>query len=39
MRLLLAKGADVNAQGGESGTALQAAAYGNYVEAMRLLLH
>lgn len=36
--LLLRQGADVNAQGGEYGNALQAASYGDHVEVVKLLL-
>ncbi|KAJ7833979.1 ankyrin repeat-containing domain protein [Mycena olivaceomarginata] len=36
--LLLAKGADPNAQGGEYGTALQAASYGGHTKTVALLL-
>jgi ankyrin repeat protein len=38
IQLLLDKGADVNAQGGEYGNALQAASWGGHQEAVRLLL-
>ena len=38
IRLLLDKGADVNAQGGKHGNALQAAAYTGNLEVTRLLL-
>ncbi|KAF2675923.1 hypothetical protein K458DRAFT_437678 [Lentithecium fluviatile CBS 122367] len=37
-RLLLDKGADVNAQGGDFGNALQAASYGGHELVVRLLL-
>lgn len=36
--LLLGQGADMNAQGGEYGNALQAASYGGHVEVVKLLL-
>ena len=38
VELLLAKGADVNAQGGRYGTALQAALYRGHEEVVELLL-
>jgi hypothetical protein len=38
VQLLLEKGADVNAQGGECGNALQAAAQGGHLEIVQLLL-
>ena len=38
IQLLLDKGADINAQGGEYGNALQAAAFNGNMEAMQLLL-
>jgi ankyrin repeat protein len=38
-RLLLNKGADINTQGGEYRTALQAAALGRNIEIARLLLN
>ena len=38
IELLLSKGADVNAQGGFHGTALQAASYGGYDKTIELLL-
>jgi hypothetical protein len=36
--MLLGKDADVNAQGGFHGNALQAASYGDYLEMMNILL-
>jgi ankyrin repeat protein len=38
VNLLLEKGADVNAQGGEYGNALQASLYGGHAVVVRLLL-
>ena len=38
LKLLLEKGADVNAQGGEYGNALQAASYKGHSEIVKLLL-
>ena len=38
VRLLLEKGADVNAQGGQYGNALQAASYRGHEAVVRLLL-
>ncbi|KAJ5625207.1 hypothetical protein N7510_001516 [Penicillium lagena] len=38
LELLLEKGADVNAQGGRYGNALQAASFGGYERIVRLLL-
>ena len=36
--MLLEQGADVNAQGGEDGDALQAASYGGHKEVVQMLL-
>ena len=38
MQLLLEKGAEVNAQGGEDGNALQAASFYGNVKLLRLLI-
>ena len=38
IKLLLARGARINAQGGQYGNALQAAASQGYIEAVKLLL-
>jgi ankyrin repeat protein len=38
VKLLLAKDADVNAQGGEYGTALRVASLGGHLEVVKLLL-
>jgi hypothetical protein len=38
VKLLLDKGADVNAQGGDYVNSLQAASYGGYEQIMKLLL-
>ena len=38
LELLLGKGADVNAQGGEFGNARQAASYGGHEKVVELLL-
>jgi ankyrin repeat protein len=38
VELLLGKGADVNAQGGEYGNALQAASYGGHEKVVEQLL-
>ena len=38
MQLLLYKGADVNAHGGEYGSALQAALVGNHENVVKLLM-
>ena len=38
VKLLLDKGADVNAVGGEYGNALQAASYGGHDKVMQMLL-
>ncbi|KAF4547992.1 Ankyrin repeat-containing protein 14 [Elsinoe fawcettii] len=39
VKLLLEKGADVNASGGSYGTALQAAAYKGHADCIQLLIH
>jgi ankyrin repeat protein len=38
VKLLLDKGAEVNAQGGKYGNALQAASFGDYEEVVEMLL-